>query len=61
MQERFSLVEQNTEKNYKIWKIFNLDTLTTKYEVAEYDTGKTLYTGTEEGCRDFIKKREVIL
>ena len=59
MQERFSLVEQNKEKNYKIWKIFNLDTLTTKYEVAEYDTGKTLYTGTEEGCRDVIKKREV--
>lgn len=59
MQERFSLVEQNKEKNYKIWKIFNLDTLVTKYEVAEYDTGKTLYTGTEEDCRDFIKKKEV--
>lgn len=59
MQEKFSLIEQNKEKNYKIWKIFNLDTLTTKYEVAEYDTGKTLYTGAEEGCRDFIKKREV--
>lgn len=59
MQERFSLVEQNKEKNYKIWKIFNLDTLVTKYEVAEYDTGKTLHTGTEESCRDFIKKRDV--
>lgn len=59
MQERFSLVEENKEKNYKMWKIFNLDTLTKKYEVAEYDTGETLYMGTEEGCRDFIKKREV--
>ena len=41
-----------------MWKIFNLDTLTTKYEVADFKTGETLYTGTEEGCRDFIKKRE---
>lgn len=59
MQEKFSLVEQNKEKNYKIWKIFNLDTLTTKYEVAEYDTGKTLYTGTEESCKKFIEGKEV--
>ena len=58
MQEKFSLVEEKKEKNYKMWKIFNLDTLTTKYEVADFKTGETLYTGTEEGCRDFIKKRE---
>ena len=54
MQERFSLVEENKEKNYKIWKIFNLDTLTTKYEVAEYDTGETLYTGSLEDCKKYI-------
>lgn len=60
--DRYSLILENEKDNYKIWKVLDLQTNETSYEVRDYKTGEKKFIGLSlQECKDFLKiENEVV-